>query len=190
MLKILTKFSTSPSSSLQALRIGGFRRIAAADSVIYGQISHLQFNRKFIHHAHAVTAMEPSLREQIDELSLEINNLGETIREMKGQMKKSNSTISDKDKMILETKIASLLEMKDRYSDMQKAIEESHVAVAQNVDDGMTTNGPKNVDTSNLSIRPSLDDVERISKGQAAKRRGTGSRAVPHRLNEMERKEW
>lgn len=40
------------------------------------------------------------------------------------------------------------------------------------------------------SVRPSLDDVERISRGQAAKKRGTGSRAVPHRLNEMERKEW
>ncbi len=39
-------------------------------------------------------------------------------------------------------------------------------------------------------IRPTLDDVERISKGQAAKRRGTGSRAVPHRLNAQERKEW
>ncbi len=38
--------------------------------------------------------------------------------------------------------------------------------------------------------RPSLDDVERISKGQAAKRRGVGSRAVCHRLNEMERKEF
>lgn len=40
------------------------------------------------------------------------------------------------------------------------------------------------------SVRPSLDDVERISRGQAAKKRGTGSRNVPHRLNEMERKEW
>jgi hypothetical protein len=39
-------------------------------------------------------------------------------------------------------------------------------------------------------VRPSLDDVERISKGQAAKKRGTGSRGVPHRLNEAERKEW
>jgi hypothetical protein len=39
-------------------------------------------------------------------------------------------------------------------------------------------------------IRPTVDDVERISRGQAAKRRGTGSRAVPHRLNEAERKEW
>lgn len=39
-------------------------------------------------------------------------------------------------------------------------------------------------------IRPSLDDVERISRGQAAKRRGTGSRAVPHRLNAEERIEW
>lgn len=39
-------------------------------------------------------------------------------------------------------------------------------------------------------IRPSLDDVERISRGQAAKKRGVGSRAVPHRLNTAERKEW
>lgn len=31
--------------------------------------------------------------------------------------------------------------------------------------------------------RPTLDDVERLSRGQAAKNRGTGSRAVPHRLN-------
>lgn len=36
--------------------------------------------------------------------------------------------------------------------------------------------------------RPSLDDVERLSKGLAAKKRGTGSRAVCHRLNESERK--
>jgi hypothetical protein len=41
-----------------------------------------------------------------------------------------------------------------------------------------------------VAIRPTLDDVERISMGKAAKRRGTGSRNVPHRLNEMERKEW
>ena len=40
------------------------------------------------------------------------------------------------------------------------------------------------------SARPTLDDVEKISYGQAAKRRGTGSRNVPHRLNAMERKEW
>lgn len=39
-------------------------------------------------------------------------------------------------------------------------------------------------------IRPSIDDVEKISFGQAAKKRGTGSRAVPHRLNADERKEW
>lgn len=40
------------------------------------------------------------------------------------------------------------------------------------------------------SVRPSLDDIERISYGQAAKKRGVGSRVVPHRLNEAERKEW
>ena len=36
--------------------------------------------------------------------------------------------------------------------------------------------------------RPSLQDVENISRGDAAKRRGTGSRQVPHRLNADERK--
>ncbi|CAM9939492.1 unnamed protein product [Ectocarpus sp. 13 AM-2016] len=38
--------------------------------------------------------------------------------------------------------------------------------------------------------RPSLDDVERLSRGQAAKKRGTGSRGVCHRLNESERKAY
>ena len=44
--------------------------------------------------------------------------------------------------------------------------------------------------TTNKAIRPSIDDVERISKGLAAKKRGTGSRGVPHRLNAEERIEW
>jgi hypothetical protein len=35
--------------------------------------------------------------------------------------------------------------------------------------------------------RPTLDDVERISWGQPAKQKGTGSRGVPHRLNTDER---
>ena len=38
--------------------------------------------------------------------------------------------------------------------------------------------------------RPSLDDVQRISVGDAAKRRGTGSRQVPHRLNSEERRAY
>lgn len=38
--------------------------------------------------------------------------------------------------------------------------------------------------------RPSLDDVQRISQGDAARHRGTGSRAVPHRLNAEERKQY
>ncbi|KAK9832201.1 hypothetical protein WJX74_002645 [Apatococcus lobatus] len=37
-------------------------------------------------------------------------------------------------------------------------------------------------------FRPTLDDVDRISRGKAAKSRGTGSRNVPHRLNADERK--
>lgn len=35
--------------------------------------------------------------------------------------------------------------------------------------------------------RPSIDDVERLSRGEGAKRRGVGSREVPHRLNADER---
>jgi hypothetical protein len=38
--------------------------------------------------------------------------------------------------------------------------------------------------------RPTLDDVQRISEGKAAKRRGTGSRQVPHRLNVEERQTY
>lgn len=39
-------------------------------------------------------------------------------------------------------------------------------------------------------VRPSLDDVTRISFGEKAKRRGVGSRATPHRLNADERAEY
>ena len=35
--------------------------------------------------------------------------------------------------------------------------------------------------------RPTINDVERISWGKPARRKGTGSRDVPHRLNEEER---
>lgn len=38
--------------------------------------------------------------------------------------------------------------------------------------------------------RPSTSDVERISWGKPAKKKGTGSRGVPHRLNEEERKQF
>ena len=40
------------------------------------------------------------------------------------------------------------------------------------------------------SGRPTLEDVERLTRGEAAKRRGTGNRQVPHRLNEAERLAW
>mmetsp|Transcript_28592 Transcript_28592/g.42279 ORF Transcript_28592/g.42279 Transcript_28592/m.42279 type:complete len:275 (-) Transcript_28592:55-879(-) len=36
--------------------------------------------------------------------------------------------------------------------------------------------------------RPTVSDVERISFGKPAKKKGTGSRGVPHRLNQEERK--
>jgi len=35
--------------------------------------------------------------------------------------------------------------------------------------------------------RPTIDDVDRISWGRPAKKKGTGSRGVPHRLNDDER---
>ena len=38
--------------------------------------------------------------------------------------------------------------------------------------------------------RPSIDDVTRISRGQRAKKRGTGSRMVCHRLNAEERRTY
>ena len=41
-----------------------------------------------------------------------------------------------------------------------------------------------------LPIRPSIDDVESISFGRKAKKRGVGSRGVPHRLNSEERTEF
>ena len=37
---------------------------------------------------------------------------------------------------------------------------------------------------------PSADDVDNLSYGKAARRRGTGSRKVPHRLNQEERIEF
>ena len=38
--------------------------------------------------------------------------------------------------------------------------------------------------------RPTLDDVQRLSEGRAAKTRGYGSRQVPHRLNSEERQQY
>ncbi|KAJ1479503.1 hypothetical protein T484DRAFT_2866810 [Baffinella frigidus] len=35
--------------------------------------------------------------------------------------------------------------------------------------------------------RPTMDDVDRISRGKPARKKGTGSRGVPHRLNDAER---
>jgi len=37
-------------------------------------------------------------------------------------------------------------------------------------------------------FRPRIDDVENLSRGKAARKRGTGSRFVCHRLNQQERK--
>jgi len=42
----------------------------------------------------------------------------------------------------------------------------------------------------NSGSRPTLDDVERTSKGQGAKARGTGSRRIPQRLSAEERRQY
>lgn len=46
------------------------------------------------------------------------------------------------------------------------------------------------VSASSSAARPDLADVERLTRGESAKRRGTGSREVPHRLNADERAIW
>lgn len=49
-------------------------------------------------------------------------------------------------------------------------------------------NARRALTTSRLQIeRPTLDDVQRLSEGRAARSRGWGSRQVPHRLNQEER---
>ncbi|GHP06692.1 hypothetical protein PPROV_000543700 [Pycnococcus provasolii] len=46
------------------------------------------------------------------------------------------------------------------------------------------------VNTPNDDVRPTVKDVRRISKGDAARKRGTGSRNVAHRLNADEAKDF
>ena len=48
------------------------------------------------------------------------------------------------------------------------------------------SNIPDNVSSNNPLSRISRDDVDRLSRGQPSKRKGYGSRNVPHRLNEPE----
>lgn len=54
--------------------------------------------------------------------------------------------------------------------------------------DGVVQLARASTKTEETSRRPSLNDVESLSKGNAARQRGTGSRQVPHRLNTEERK--
>lgn len=199
MRRLLTKFSppSSSSSSLHKLCMGRFRGLHTTHSKGYNKQSFLQEISASRHvykcqHVCAATAIEPPLTEEMVNLASEIKSLGETIREMKNQMKNPNGSDVNVDKKVLEANIATLLEMKGRFADMQAAVQENFDETIndEEVVKKSISGESKRIDTSKLSIRPSLDDVERISKGQAAKRRGTGSRAVPHRLNEMERKEW
>lgn len=44
--------------------------------------------------------------------------------------------------------------------------------------------------TKSQPERPTLDDVQRLSEGRAARSRGYGSRQVPHRLNQDERQQY
>ena len=127
--------------------------------------------------------------ESLEKISAEIKEAGDKVRELKA---------AKVDKAVLDVYLSHLLNLKDKRIAMtasplsdkteDKVEDESS---PQNEEEDMQTLIIKSSRKSrDLSIRPTLDDVERISKGQAAKRRGTGSRQVPHRLNESERKEW
>ncbi|CAH0364900.1 unnamed protein product [Pelagomonas calceolata] len=54
----------------------------------------------------------------------------------------------------------------------------------------LTTSTPLFAANAAKKIRPSRDDVDRISWGKPSKKKGVGSRGTPHRLNEAERAEY
>ena len=53
----------------------------------------------------------------------------------------------------------------------------------------LTTTSPLFAASAAKKLRPSKDDVDRISWGKPSKKKGVGSRGTPHRLNEAERAE-
>jgi hypothetical protein len=54
----------------------------------------------------------------------------------------------------------------------------------------LTTTSPLFAASAAKKLRPSKDDVDRISWGKPSKKKGVGSRGTPHRLNEAERAEY
>ena len=54
----------------------------------------------------------------------------------------------------------------------------------------LTTASPLFAANAAKKLRPSKDDVDRISWGKPSKKKGVGSRGTPHRLNEAERAEY
>jgi hypothetical protein len=54
----------------------------------------------------------------------------------------------------------------------------------------LTTSTPLFAANAAKKLRPSKDDVDRISWGKPSKKKGVGSRGTPHRLNEAERAEY
>ena len=54
----------------------------------------------------------------------------------------------------------------------------------------LTTTSPLFAANAAKKLRPSKDDVDRISWGKPSKKKGVGSRGTPHRLNEAERAEY
>ena len=54
----------------------------------------------------------------------------------------------------------------------------------------LTTSTPLFAANAAKKLRPSRDDVDRISWGKPSKKKGVGSRGTPHRLNEAERAEY
>ena len=125
-----------------------------------------------------------------NDLLTNIKVVGDLIRELKKEKS---------EKHLIDTHVSKLLTLKEQYqmavrSDLidleitstsivseEEEEYEEHTAASQP--------SPQYAPRPSVA-RPSLDDVERISYGQAAKKRGTGSRGVPHRLNAAERKEW
>lgn len=141
----------------------------------------------YIRNEKAQGATKLSLDSQIAELL----NLKESYQKMTGipfvskypSRKKSKSEI---DAATISGKCNNMLKSQATITvaEMMQSIKLKALVVKEGLDEQIE----ESVDRSCFkglasTARPTLDDVERISYGQGAKKRGTGSRQVPHRLN-------
>ena len=127
----------------------------------------------------------------LDSQIAELLNLKESYQKMTGipfvskypSRKKSTSEI---DATIVSGKGNNLLKSQTTITvaEMMQSIKLKALIVKEGLDEQIEESVDKSCFKGLTSAaRPTLDDVERISYGQGAKRRGTGSRQVPHRLN-------